>query len=247
MGIVGTSMFGQYKQKIFSLPFPLRDEDLRSRQFLLEKDVQRKLEIFYSPFEYINTSARILIAGITPGMHQMRVAYQTVHGFRGKDAPDEEILREVKKQSSFEGPMRRNLVAMLDELGLADHLGIPTTMDLFGKANHLVQTAFILPHAVFFVGKNYNGARPDPWKTELLRSQIETYFAKEHSVLNAPLIIPLGVNVLRVIEELGKSAQLDTSYLVAGFPHPSGSNGHRHKQFAENKEKMRREISLFFK
>ncbi|WP_409276054.1 hypothetical protein V1499_10675 [Neobacillus sp. SCS-31] len=196
MGIVGTPMFGQYRQKIFSLPFPLRDEDLRSRQFLLEKDVQRKLEIYYAPFEYINTSSKILIAGITPGMHQMRVAYQTVHGFRCKDTLDEEILHEVKKRSSFEWPMRRNLVAMLDELGLADHLGIPTTMDLFGASNHLVQTASILPHAVFFDGKNYNGSRPDPWKTDILRAQIETYFANDHSVLDAPLIIPLGVQCL---------------------------------------------------
>ncbi|WP_053366425.1 hypothetical protein [Bacillus sp. FJAT-27245] len=247
MGIVGTSMFKAYKQKIFSLPSPMRDEDLKSEQFLLEKDVQRKLEIFYSPFEYINTDAKILIAGITPGMHQMRVAYQTVHDFRGKDAPDEEILHEVKKRSSFEGQMRKNLVAMLDELGLANHLRIPTTMDLFGKSNYLVQTASILPHAVFFDGKNYNGSRPDPWKTDLLRLQIETYFAKDHSVLNAPLIIPLGVNVRRVIEELGNSGRMDTRYLVSGFPHPSGSNGHRHKQFAENKEKMRQEIGLFFK
>ncbi|RDU38842.1 hypothetical protein DRW41_04600 [Neobacillus piezotolerans] len=247
MGIVGTSKFNTYKQKIFSLPSPLRDEDLRSGQFLLEKDEQRKLEIYYAPFEYINTNAKILIAGITPGMHQMRIAYQTVHNFRGKDTRDEEILHEVKKRSSFEGTMRKNLVAMLDELGLSDHLGIRTTMDLFGASNHLVQTASILPHAVFFDRKNYNGSRPDPWKTELLRFQIETYFAKDHSVLKAPLIIPLGVNVLRVSEELGKSGQLDTRHLVAGFPHPSGSNGHRHKQFAENKEKMRREISLFFK
>lgn len=247
MGIVGTSMFNIYKEKIISLPFPLQDEDLRSGQFLLEKDEQRKLEIYYTPFEYINTNAKILIAGITPGMHQMRVAYKTVHDFRGKDKADEEILHEVKKRSSFEGPMRRNLVAMLDELGLADHLGIPTSMDLFGASNHCVQTASILPHAVFFDGKNYNGARPDPWKTELLRSQIETYFAKDHSVLAAPLIIPLGVNVLKVMEELGKSGKMDTRHLVAGFPHPSGSNGHRHKQFAENKEKMRRDISLFFK
>ncbi|WP_059170376.1 uracil-DNA glycosylase family protein [Bacillus sp. FJAT-27445] len=247
MGIVGTSMFKAYKKKIFSLPSPLRDEDLRNRQFLLEKDEKRKLEIYYTPFDYINTNAKILIAGITPGMHQMRVAYQTVHSFYSRQVSDEEILHEVKKRSSFEGSMRRNLVAMLDELGLAEHLGIQSSMELFGKENHLVQTASILPHAVFFDGKNYNGSRPDPWKTDLLRSHIETYFANDHSILETPLIIPLGVNVARVFMELGKSGRMDTRHMVTGFPHPSGSNGHRHKQFAANKEKMRQEIGHFFK
>ncbi|WP_409276055.1 hypothetical protein V1499_10680 [Neobacillus sp. SCS-31] len=52
---------------------------------------------------------------------------------------------------------------------------------------------------------------------------------------------------MRVIEEIGRTGQLDSRHLVAGFPHPSGSNGHRHRQFAENKEKMRQEIRLFFK
>ncbi|CEG27035.1 uracil-DNA glycosylase family protein [Bacillus sp. B-jedd] len=246
MAIVRSSMFNLFKDKIQALPSPLSEEDLRSQDFLLDQDERNRLEIFYAPFEYINTEAKILIAGITPGMHQMQVAFQTVWDLQNESLTDEEILREVKKRSSFEGTMRKNLVAMLDELGLNEQLGIRSTIELFGEANGLVQTSSILPHAVFFAGKNYNGSRPDPLKTELLRTYIETYFAKDHAMLKSPLIIPLGVNVSRVIEELVKDGWQDDSHVLKTFPHPSGSNGHRHRQFAENKEKMRQDLARFF-
>lgn len=246
MGIVRSSMFSLFKDKIQALPSPLKEEDLRSAPFLLDKDEQRKLEIYYTPFEYINSEAKVLIAGITPGMHQMHVAFQTVWELQNEPLSDEEILREVKKRSSFEGTMRKNLIAMLDELGLNEQLGIQSSIDLFGAANGLVQTSSILPHAVFFAGKNYNGSRPDPLKTEKLRMYIETYFAKDHKVLKSPLIIPLGVNVSRVIEELVKDGWLEGSHVLRGFPHPSGSNGHRHRQFAEYKEEMRQDLARFF-
>ncbi|WP_052342755.1 hypothetical protein [Bacillus sp. EB01] len=246
MGIVGSSMFSTYKERILSLQAPLIQENLRGPEFLLDGDEARKLEIYYTPFDYINSEAKILIAGITPGMHQMQIAFQTVWELGNERWKDEAILHEVKKRASFEGPMRRNLVAMLDELGLADWLGMNTSMELFGDANHLVHTASVLPHAVFFNGKNYNGSRPDIWKTDLLQRHVCTYFAKDHSVLRSPLIIPLGVNFQKVLVELGKKGFLDTEHLLHGFPHPSGSNGHRHRQFAEHRDQMKSKIGRFF-
>ncbi|OCA81710.1 hypothetical protein A8F94_22170 [Bacillus sp. FJAT-27225] len=244
--MVSTSMFSTYKTKILSLQAPFHEEDLKSPEFLLDRDEDRKLEIYYTPFDYINREAKVLIAGITPGIHQMKVAFQTVWELGNRGIEDEAILQEVKKRSSFEGPMRRNLVVMLDELGLADYLGLSTSMELFGPANHLVHTASVLPHAVFYNGKNYSGSSPDIWKTDLLQRHICTYFAKDHSLLRSPLIIPLGVNVQKVLAELGKEGFLDTRHTLAGFPHPSGSNGHRHRQFSENKERLKQEIAHFF-
>ena len=34
---------------------------------------------------------------------------------------------------------------------------------------------------------------------------------------------------------------------LLGFPHPSGANGHRKKQFNENKEKLSTVIEEYFK
>jgi hypothetical protein len=52
-------------------------------------------------------------------------------------AGSDEALRRAKSAASFSGPMRRNLVTMLDQIGLAETLGIATTDDLFGSAHSL--------------------------------------------------------------------------------------------------------------
>ncbi|MCK1983044.1 MULTISPECIES: hypothetical protein [Peribacillus] len=75
---------------------------------MLEKDEKKKLEIYYAPFEYVNERAKVVIVGITPGLHQMKKSYSTVINAKGHIHFDEEILHEVKKNSSFEGTMRKN-------------------------------------------------------------------------------------------------------------------------------------------
>ena len=40
-----------------------------SKDFLVNKD--GNIEIYYAPFDYINSKAKIVIVGITPGLQQM--------------------------------------------------------------------------------------------------------------------------------------------------------------------------------
>lgn len=242
MGIVTKAKFHLFKEKIYSLQLPLSDKDLINSNFLLQKDEKKKLEVYYTPFDYINENARIVIAGITPGLHQMKKAYTTVLEVKDLPLSEEEILHQVKKCASFEGTMRNNLVTMLDELGMADHLGITSTNELFSSASHLVYNTSILPYAVFYNHTNFNGARPNILKTEMLRNFVFEYFLTDISRINKPLIIPLGVNVSNVLKHLNIKGDI-----LKGFPHPSGGNGHRHKQFRENKEDMKRQIENYFK
>lgn len=239
MGIVTGAKFHLYKEKIFSLQLPLSDHDLLNSTFLLEKDVQKKLEVYYTPFDYINEHAKVVLAGITPGLHQMKKAYTTV--IENRHLSDEELLHQVKKSASFEGTMRNNLIAMLDELELPRYLGISSSSQLFGEASHLVYTTSILPYAVFFNHQNFNGSRPNILKTDLLLAYVKNYFMKDISKIENPLIIPLGVNVSKVLTHF-----YNEKPILRGFPHPSGSNGHRHRQFLENKEDMRRQIENYF-
>jgi hypothetical protein len=239
VGMVTEAKFQLYKEKILSLDLPLYDHDLLNSTFLLEKDEKKKLEVYYTPFDYINEKARVVITGITPGLHQMRKAYTTV--IENRHLNDEELLHKVKKSASFEGTMRNNLIAMLDELEIPRHLGISSSSELFGKASHLVYTTSILPHAVFFNHQNYNGSRPNILKTEMLLDYVKSYFIKDISRIEDPLIIPLGVNVSKVLDHFGNN-----THTLKGFPHPSGSNGHRHKQFRENKQEIKRQIENYF-
>ncbi len=240
------SLFDTYKKHILNLPTPLEVNSFKNEQFLLDQDEKKHLEIYYAPFEYINENAKVLIVGITPGLHQMKQAYSTVASFKENPASDQVILHEVKKQSSFEGPMRKNLIAMLDELQLHSYLGISSTSELFNTASNLVQTTSVITYPVFYKGKNYNGSTPNIVNTELLRKYIVNNFSKEIVSLNNPLIIPLGVNVTKVLTFLGNNDYIDFNSILHGFPHTSGGNGHRHKQFANNKEDMKQKLKSYF-
>ena len=66
-----------YLDKIGELPenTSLQREDLLSERFLMTSD--RNLEMYYAPHnEVINTAARIVIVGITPGLSQMKTAFE---------------------------------------------------------------------------------------------------------------------------------------------------------------------------
>ncbi|MFN4215763.1 hypothetical protein [Exiguobacterium sp.] len=239
-----TDHFHAYKQKIIELK-DLEEETLKSDLFLFEEDPVKPLTIYYAPFEYVNPDAKVVIAGITPGLYQMRQSFEAIRDLA--DASDEEALRAVKQRGSFSGPIRKNLVTMLDDLDLHRHLGIETSLDLFGKANHLVQNTAVLPYPVFYKGKNYNGASPDLLRTDLFRPYIDGMFADEMASLEEALILPMGINVRRAIETLVDRGIVASERVVSGFPHPSGGNGHRHRIFAENREAMRAHIAEHFK
>ena len=195
----------------------------------------------------MNEHAQVVIAGITPGLHQMKKSYSTVLDFKGQESDDEMILHEVKKNSSFEGPMRKNLITMLDEIQFHKYLGLSSCSELFAEASTLVHTTSVITYPVFHKGKNYSGSTPNILKTELLRDYILQGFAREMGSLKNPLIIPLGVNVEKVLEFLAASNRFSPESILRGFPHPSGGNGHRHRQFAENKDAMEIILQSYFK
>ncbi|KQL38277.1 hypothetical protein AN960_14695 [Bacillus sp. FJAT-25509] len=244
--MLANAKFNEYKTLISSLSPSLETNILKSEKFLVDKDEKKNLEIYYAPFEYINERAKVIIVGITPGLHQMKQSYSTVIRFKDTEMDDEEILHEVKKNSSFEGPMRKNLIAMLDELELHYYLGLNSTSELFSTASHLVQTTSVIKYPAFYKGKNYNGSTPNILRTDLLKKYIVNTFAEEIIRLEHPLIIPLGVNVSKVLTYLTTNDYLNSDSILYGFPHTSGGNGHRHKQFAENKEDMKQKIKDYF-
>ncbi|WP_010283192.1 hypothetical protein [Bacillus timonensis] len=247
MAIVPSSKFDTYKDKILSLPIDYEEDDIKSETFLLEKDEKKHLEIYYAPFEYVNEAAKVMIVGITPGMHQMKRSFSTILDPKNKYLSDEELLHQVKNNSSFEGPMRKNLIRMLDELGLHSYLEINSTSKLFTSASHLVQTASVIRYPVFYKGKNYSGSTPNMVRNELLKKHIMESFTKEVEILQNPFIIPLGVNVTAVLDELAENDYVSPDSILYGFPHTSGGNGHRHRQFAENKEQMKKKLAGYFR
>ena len=198
-----------------------------NKEFLIKKD--GNIEIYYAPFDYINTKAKIVIVGITPGLQQMLQSYEVIN--QGKS------LKKVKDLSSFKGSMRTGLIKYLDELKINDILKIKSCESLFNKNSRYLHTTSLVKYPVFDKGKNYSGA--NILKKKILLDFIEKNFLEELKTLKKSIIIPLGNTVSSTIEYLNNKYNLKLRCFLKGFPHPSGANARKNIQFKENKRNMK--------
>ena len=204
----------------------INQKNIKDKKFLLEKE--KNIEIYYAPFDYINSKAKIVIVGITPGLQQMLQSYEVIN--QGKS------LKEVKDLSSFKGSMRTGLIKYLDELKINNILKIKSCESLFNKNSRYLHTTSLVKYPVFDKGKNYSGA--NILKKKILLDFIEKNFLEELKTLKKSIIIPLGNTVSSTIEYLNNKYDLKLSCFLKGFPHPSGANARKNIQFKENKSSM---------
>ena len=205
----------------------INQKNIKDKKFLLEKE--KNIEIYYAPFDYINSKAKIVIVGITPGLQQMLQSYEVIN--QGKS------FKEVKDLSSFKGSMRTGLIKYLDELKINDILKIKSCESLFNKNSKYLHTTSLVKYPVFDKGKNYSGA--NILKKKILLDFIEKNFLEELKTLKKSIIIPLGNTVSSTIEYLNNKYDLKLRCFLKGFPHPSGANARKNIQFKENKRNMK--------
>lgn len=195
-----------------------------------------KVEVCYAPFEYVNQQARIVIVGITPGRTQMLNALKEARRQLDNGADAASALIAAKRTGGFSGPLRPNLVSLLDHVGLNSWLGIRSCDELFGAAAHLVQTASVLRNPVFVEGGNYNGT-PNMTRHPLLREQLLAYFGEDAKALSKAVFIPLGDKVTEALHFLAERGALDRGRILDGLPHPSGANAERIAYFLGRKSR----------
>lgn len=238
--------FETYAAQIQALPETayLSKVDLLCPTFRLYHEA--RLEIYYAPFDYLNPLARVVLIGITPGWTQMEIAYRHARdGLHAGLAPSI-ILDRIDEHASFAGAMRRNLITMLDALGLPECLGIPSSKYLFSTHRRLLHTTSALRYPVFINGRNYTGHTPKPLRMPALLHWIEHLLAEELQQVAAAIIIPLGQSVSDIIGYLVETDHLDRHRCLMGFPHPSGANGHRVREFNERREQLTRSLKEWF-
>jgi len=181
----------------------------------------------YAPFDHIETKARLVVVGITPGLTQVLNALTAAVAAARKGLDLETSLAEAKLTASFSGgATRNNLVAMLDEIGVARHFAVPSTADMFRPGSTAVHFTSALRYPVFVDGKNYNGA-PDMLTTPTLRRQVDTWLAEEAQALPDAIWLPLGPKAEAAVMHLAGRGLLDSRRILAGMPHPSGANAER--------------------
>ncbi|QRG67645.1 hypothetical protein [Brevibacillus choshinensis] len=237
----------RYKHAILSLPTDatLTKADLLIDDFLMARD--GRLETYYAPHnEYALPSAKVIILGITPGWNQMRIAMQAAKRSLEAGLSDEEVCRNAKHAASFVGSMRANLIDFLDTLELHRHLGISSCQELFQEHRDLLHTTSLLRFPVFVNGQNYNGNDPGLLTTPSLADAAMGFMQEELPIWERALLIPLGKGVESVLQVLEQEGKLEKQRCLWGFPHPSGANRHRHKQFAANLAGMKATIQDYF-
>lgn len=189
--------------------------------------------IYYAPFDYVNDGAKLVIVGITPGLKQARLALDSAASTLRSGATTEHVLREAKNHASFGGPMRTNLVQMMDCLGINSLLGIHSTSDLFTSRSDLVHFTSILRYPVFVNDKNYSGS-PHPSKVRLLNDAL-SYFQDETKQLQDALFLPVGTLPNNILARFVKAGHLDEDNVLLNIPHPSGANQERINYFLGKK------------
>ncbi|MDR4435270.1 hypothetical protein [Bacillus tequilensis] len=235
----------KFAEKLPSLPSSLTKSDLLTDSFRLHQE--NELGIYYSPHnEYINRAASIVIAGITPGFSQMKTAYETAAESLREGRSLEQMAADTKKAAGLSGSLRHNLITMLNLCGLPQALGIQSAAQLFGDLRHMLHTTSVIKYPVFVQQKNYTGYRPAITRSPILSTYAFGHFPAELNKVTGPaLLIPLGKAAETVCGTLIGPHSLKNLFCLHGFPHPSGANGHRLKQFSQNKKQLERQIRSF--
>jgi hypothetical protein len=222
----------------------LTKDDLLAAQLLLHQE--GPLEIYYAPFDYVNADAKVVLIGITPGWQQIQIAYRAAQQGLADGTTPQQICQRAKVSASFAGTMRRNLIAMLDEVGLPNVLHIPSSSALFDTHRALIHTTAAIRYPVLAEGKNYTGHHPALLQTAILRRFVLEVLAEELQLTSTALIIALGTCVSDVVRLLISKGLIKADRCVLDFPHPSGANRHRSKQFGQFRGVLAKSVQQWF-
>lgn len=211
-------------------------KDVKDRQNLLLEDFGEE-RIYYAPFDYVNPKARLFIVGITPGEVQMNNMLVEAARLIHQGFSDEDVLKRCKAVGSFSGPMRKNLVELMDEAGIAEFLDIKTTAQLFSDKQDLVNLTSCIRYPTFTIknDKETNFNAEIKQGTKLFEFAAPLTLEELNKAPNA-VLLPLGPKVQHYLEKVVKGTKFENR-LLPELPHPSRANGERIAYFLGQKVK----------
>jgi len=230
---INVATISQFRAALLSTQFEAGNVNtLLNNGFRISQE--NDFSVYYAPFEHIEPKARIVIVGITPGLQQAMNALREAQRALLASQSDADAARAAKVFASFSGPMRSNLVSMLDYIGVHRILSIDSTADLWTHHSNLVHFTSALRYPVFVGGKNYSGT-PSMLKVPMLVQMIDVFLAEETRALPDAIWVPLGPAATDGVNRLIQSNLLHRDQVLHGLPHPSGANAERIAYFLQRK------------
>ena len=222
-------------------------QDRYQRSDLLIPDLlvatEDRLRVFYAPFDYTSPTARIVLVGVTPGWTQMEAAVRSFLATLASGGTTQEAFSAVKTAGAFSGSLRTNLVSMLNDIGVAAALGIGTCDELFGSSADLCHPTSAIRYPVFRGDKNYAGKSPALIESPTLVSFVDSLLLEELTSTPTALVLPLGVAATSAVDRLVLAGGIEGDRVLSGFPHPSGANAHRIRQFTARRDAMTKTVA----
>ncbi len=228
------TFFSHYSNAITGISLDRLSKNNFPEELLI--DNQGHLSAWYAPFDFINENAKIVIVGITPGYQQATNALLKVREVLLAGKSEEQAIKEAKIYASFSGPMRSNLIQMLDFVGINQVLNIDSTQSLFSERSDLVHFTSALRYPVMLDGKNYSGT-PSMIKNPYLKAHLKKWFATECAVLPEAIYVPLGPKVAESLHWLADEGIINRNKILDGLPHPSCANAKHISYFLMKKSK----------
>jgi uracil-DNA glycosylase len=197
--------------------------------------------IIFAPFDTANPGAKVVFVGLTPGVAQLRLTLNEAAIALQEGVSLDTALDRAKQVGAFAGAMRTNLITMLDGIDLPSALDLPDSQALFEDRRDLADSTSAICHAVLVRGRNYSGT-PAIAQHRVLTAAARQVLAANLAVAPDALIVPLGRAAASGVMLSG----VDHRRVLAGFPHPSGANGHRAAQYNSEQDRMSRTVRAWF-
>lgn len=184
-------------------------------------------ELFYTPFEAVNRSARLVIIGITPGPTQIKISYESVQELLRTGLSDDQVLARAKSAGGFGGSsMRPNLLRMLNHFEFARLLGIPDVAALWGGSSDLLHSTSVVPHGAFKNGAMFAGSFAEILASPALRESFEEDFVASLPELNRDaLYVALGPTPLAALDWCAANGLVRPQQVLGAFAHASAQSG----------------------
>lgn len=204
----------------------------------LRIDADDKVTVCYAPFEHLNPAARLVIVGITPGKSQMLNALREARNQMRRGATTEKVLHAALQTAAFSGPTRKNLIDLLDHVGVSRWLNLGSSAELFDTAADSVQWTSVLRNPVFHKGANYNGT-PSMLRNPVLRKQLIGGFGQDARQLPNAVFVALGGKAAEALSFLADEGLIEERQILGQLPHPSNASAERVAYFLGRKAKER--------